>query len=195
MPNPTTSSRRSIRRARQIYRTPSFAFITTTARRGYAFGNGMRCVADLERGRTGKDNAQHPPHSGLLKGGKARTGCYTVEHGAAAVQKWNEIPLVGEVRDTPQLQIGPIDKPSQPSRWAGPWKSRDFLGRSDVNAHDLARAGPLLENHPIFPERASITLAHITARETWLSGRGKGAWRRIEACGSAACAGIAVAHG
>ena len=31
----------------------------------------------------------------------------------------------------------------------------------DVNAYDLERFGPLLENHPIFPDRANITLAHI----------------------------------
>ena len=35
----------------------------------------------------------------------------------------------------------------------------------DVEAYDLARFGPLLENHPIFPERANISLAHVTARD------------------------------
>ncbi len=48
--------------------------------------------------------------------------------------------------------------------------------------------GPLLENHPIFPERANITLAHIVDREhivmrTWERGAGL-----TKACGSAACA-------
>jgi diaminopimelate epimerase len=47
----------------------------------------------------------------------------------------------------------------------------------DVNAYDLAQIGPLLENHPIFPERANITLAHINSREhivirTWERGAG-----------------------
>src|SRR5260370_1143479 len=58
----------------------------------------------------------------------------------------------------------------------------------DVNAYDLARFGPLLENHPIFPERANITLAHIVDRDhiasrTWERGAGL-----PRACGSAACA-------
>ena len=58
----------------------------------------------------------------------------------------------------------------------------------DVNAYDLARFGPLLENHPIFPERANITLAHIVDRDhitirTWERGAGL-----TKACGSAACA-------
>ena len=63
----------------------------------------------------------------------------------------------------------------------------------DVNAYDLARFGPLLENHPIFPERANITLAHIVSREhivirTWERGAGL-----TKACGSAACAAAVAA--
>ena len=63
----------------------------------------------------------------------------------------------------------------------------------DVNAYDLAKFGPLLENHPIFPERANITLAHIVSRDaivirTWERGAGL-----TEACGSAACAAAVAA--
>ena len=63
----------------------------------------------------------------------------------------------------------------------------------DVNAYDLARFGPLLENHPIFPERANITLAHIVSRDhivirTWERGAGL-----TKACGSAACAAAVAA--
>jgi diaminopimelate epimerase len=51
----------------------------------------------------------------------------------------------------------------------------------------------LLENHPIFPERANITLAHIVSREhivirTWERGAGL-----TRACGSAACAAAVAA--
>jgi diaminopimelate epimerase len=46
----------------------------------------------------------------------------------------------------------------------------------------------MLENHPIFPERANISLAHVTAPDaltvrTWERGAGL-----TKACGSAACA-------
>jgi diaminopimelate epimerase len=46
----------------------------------------------------------------------------------------------------------------------------------------------LLENHPIFPERANITIAQVTAPDamtirTWERGAGL-----TRACGSAACA-------
>src|SRR5690606_4170029 len=60
-------------------------------------------------------------------------------------------------------------------------------------AYDLARLGPLLENHPIFPERANITLAHVVSRghiviRTWERGAGL-----TRACGSAACAAAVAA--
>ncbi|MDB5626154.1 MAG: diaminopimelate epimerase, partial [Tardiphaga sp.] len=63
----------------------------------------------------------------------------------------------------------------------------------DVQAHDLGRFGPLLENHPIFPQRANITLARIVDREhvtirTWERGVGL-----TLACGSAACATVVAA--
>jgi diaminopimelate epimerase len=51
----------------------------------------------------------------------------------------------------------------------------------------------LLENHPIFPERANITLAQIVNRShiiirTWERGAGL-----TKACGSAACAAAVAA--
>ena len=63
----------------------------------------------------------------------------------------------------------------------------------DVAAYDLGRIGPMLENHPIFPERANISLAHVTSRDaitlrTWERGAGL-----TKACGSAACAAAVCA--
>jgi diaminopimelate epimerase len=58
----------------------------------------------------------------------------------------------------------------------------------DPQAYDLRKIGPRLENDPMFPERANITLAAIVARDhlvirTWERGAGL-----TKACGSAACA-------
>jgi diaminopimelate epimerase len=58
----------------------------------------------------------------------------------------------------------------------------------DVAAYDLGKVGPMLEQHPIFPERANISLAKVAARDhlvvrTWERGAGL-----TRACGSAACA-------
>ena len=51
----------------------------------------------------------------------------------------------------------------------------------------------MLENHPIFPERANISLAQVTSKEaitlrTWERGAGL-----TKACGSAACAAAVCA--
>jgi diaminopimelate epimerase len=109
---------------------------------------------------------------------------------------WNEIPLSEEIRDTRniELQIGPIDKPvlHTPSV-VNMGNPHAVFWVEDVNAYDLARFGPLLENHPIFPERANITLAHIVSRDaivirTWERGAGL-----TKACGSAACAAAVAA--
>jgi diaminopimelate epimerase len=104
---------------------------------------------------------------------------------------WKDIPLAEEFRDTRsiELQIGPIDAPilHTPSA-VSMGNPHAVFWVDDVNAYDLARFGPLLENHPIFPERANITLAHIVDRDhivirTWERGAGL-----TLACGSAACA-------
>ncbi|MET0606841.1 MAG: diaminopimelate epimerase, partial [Beijerinckiaceae bacterium] len=62
----------------------------------------------------------------------------------------------------------------------------------DPYAYELEKFGPMLEHHPIFPERANISLASVKSREhivmrTWERGAGL-----TKACGSAACA-VAVA--
>jgi diaminopimelate epimerase len=109
---------------------------------------------------------------------------------------WQDIPLAEEFRDTRaiELQIGPIDKPVLHSPSAvNMGNPHAIFWVDDVNAHDLARFGPLLENHPIFPERANITLAAIKSREhivirTWERGAGL-----TKACGSAACAAAVAA--
>jgi diaminopimelate epimerase len=160
-----------------------------------ACGNGMRCVADLVAKETGKDTLSFETTAGLLNCWKSTDGLFTVDMGPPRF-KWNEIPLTEEFRDTRaiELQIGPIDKPvlHSPSV-VSMGNPHAIFWVDDVNAHDLARLGPLLENHPIFPERANITLAHITARDhivirTWERGAGL-----TKACGSAACAAAVAA--
>jgi diaminopimelate epimerase len=105
--------------------------------------------------------------------------------------RWDEIPLAEEFRDTRmiELQIGPIDRPILHSPSAvSMGNPHAIFWVDDVNAYDLERIGSLLEHHPIFPERANISLAQVRSREhlivrTWERGAGL-----TRACGSAACA-------
>jgi diaminopimelate epimerase len=159
-----------------------------------ACGNGMRCVASLVSDETGKSALTFETSAGILNCWKGGDGLFTVDMGKPRFA-WNEIPLVEEFRDTRaiELQIGPIDAPVLHSpAVVNIGNPHAVFWVEDVNAHDLGRFGPLLENHPIFPERANITLAHIVSRDhiiirTWERGAGL-----TKACGSAACA-VAVA--
>jgi diaminopimelate epimerase len=160
-----------------------------------ACGNGMRCVASIVSGENGKSALTFETKAGILNCWKAEGGLFTVDMGPPRF-KWNEIPLAEEFRDTRaiELQIGPIDKPvlHSPSV-VNMGNPHAIFWVDDVNAYDLERFGPLLENHPIFPERANITLAHIVDRthiviRTWERGAGL-----TRACGSAACAAAVAA--
>jgi diaminopimelate epimerase len=155
-----------------------------------ACGNGMRCVARCLFEATGQTAAAFETKAGLLNCWQGADGLYTVDMGPPKFG-WKDIPLAEEFRDTRsiELQIGPIDAPvlHTPSA-VSMGNPHAIFWVDDVNAYDLGRFGPLLENHPIFPERANITLAHIVDRDhitirTWERGAGL-----TRACGSAACA-------
>jgi diaminopimelate epimerase len=156
-----------------------------------ACGNGMRCVAKRVFGENGERAATFETRAGLLNCWQGPSpDLYTVDMGAPKFG-WQDIPLAEEFRDTRyiELQVGPIDAPvlHSPSV-VSMGNPHAIFWVDDIDAYDLARFGPLLENHPIFPERANITLAHIVDRDhirmrTWERGAGL-----TKACGSAACA-------
>jgi diaminopimelate epimerase len=160
-----------------------------------ACGNGMRCVASLVAEETGKDKLAFEVDGRVLQTWKNASGQFTVDMGEPRFA-WNEIPLAEEFRDTRaiELQIGPIDRPilHTPSV-VSMGNPHAVFWVDDVNAYDLARIGPLLEHHPMFPQRANITVAHVRSREqiairTWERGAGL-----TKACGSAACAAAVAA--
>jgi diaminopimelate epimerase len=161
-----------------------------------ACGNGMRCIAEVLFKETGKGALTFETQAGLLNCWKGETPLIsTVDMGKPRFA-WNEIPLAEEFRDTRaiELQIGPIDKPilHSPSVLSM-GNPHAIFWVDDVDAYDLGKIGPLLENHPLFPERANISLAQVKSREhivirTWERGAGL-----TKACGSAACAAAVAA--
>ncbi len=161
-----------------------------------ACGNGMRCVARRVFEASGQSAVTFETSAGLLNCWQGPSpDLYTVDMGAPKFA-WQDIPLAEEFRDTRgiELQIGPIDAPilHTPSV-VSMGNPHAIFWVDDVEAYDLGRFGPLLESHPIFPERANITLAHIVDRDhitirTWERGAGL-----TKACGSAACAAAVAA--
>ena len=161
-----------------------------------ACGNATRCVGWLIMDETGKKTASIETNAGLLRAFDTGTPTeITVDMGKPRFA-WDQIPLAEEFHDTRaiELQIGPIDAPilHSPSV-ANMGNPHAIFWVDDIDAYDLERFGPLLENHPMFPERANISLAHVTASDamtvkTWE--RGVGITR---ACGTAACASAVAA--
>ena len=160
-----------------------------------ACGNGMRCIAALLFEETGKSALTFETGAGLLSCWKGESPLIsTVDMGKPRFA-WNEIPLAEPFQDTRaiELRIGPIDQPILHSPSAvSMGNPHAIFWVEDVDAYDLRKIGPLLENHPLFPERANISLAQPRSRDhiivrTWERGAGL-----TRACGSAACA-VAVA--
>lgn len=155
-----------------------------------ACGNGTRCVAALLLPESGRREITFATDSGLLPAWSDSSGAITVDMGSPRF-RWDEVPLAEPFHDLRaiELQIGPIDDPFLHSPTVlSMGNPHAIFWVDDVEAFDLAQLGPLLENHPIFPERANISLAsvrdpeHITLR-VWERGAGL-----TRACGSAACA-------
>jgi len=160
-----------------------------------ACGNGMRCVGWLVAKATGRTALKFETKAGVLDVSVAGVEHISVDMGTPRFG-WRDIPLAEPIDDTRtiKLEIGPIDKPilSAPAV-ANVGNPHAVFWVDDVGAYDLGRLGPLLENHPIFPERANISLAQVTSRNamtvrTWERGAGL-----TKACGSAACAATVCA--
>lgn len=160
-----------------------------------ACGNGMRCVGWFLSQGGAREQFLVETRAGVLDTVVKGQSAITVDMGEPKFD-WKDIPLAEEFRDTRaiELQVGPIDAPvlHSPSV-VNVGNPHAVFWVDDVDAYDLGRFGPLLENHPIFPERANISLAQVTSESslllrTWERGAGL-----TLACGSAACAAAVCA--
>ncbi len=163
-----------------------------------ACGNGTRCVVQALSSETGRKTFTFQTVAGILNAEEHEDGTISVDMGKPVFQ-WDKIPLSEEFFDTSriELQIGPIDAPilHSPSAMSMGNPHAVFWVDKDPMSFDLERFGPMLENHPMFPEKANITLAQVTSptamtTRTWERGAGL-----TLACGSAACsAGVSGAR-
>lgn len=154
-----------------------------------ACGNATRCVAGLIAEENGVATVTLRTNAGLITA-QINGAMVTADLGRPKFG-WQDIPLAEPFADTTgiELQVGPIDHPvlHTPSV-VSMGNPHAIFWVADPEAHDLGRLGPLLENHPIFPERANITLAQVLSPErirarVWERGAGL-----TQACGTAACA-------
>ena len=156
-----------------------------------ACGNGTRCVVQALAAETGRTAFTFETLAGIVTAEEHADGMISVDMGEPRFG-WQDIPLSEEFQDTRaiELEIGPLGAPvlHSPSVASMGNPHAIFWADKDVWSYDLERFGPLLENHPLFPERANISVGQILSRtemnlRTWERGAGL-----TRACGTAACA-------
>jgi len=155
-----------------------------------ACGNAARCVAALVAKERGRASVSIETESAVLAACVNGDGSVTIDMGEPRFA-WDQIPLSEPFHDTRriELQVGPIDDPvlHSPSV-VNVGNPHALFFVEDAAAHDLAKFGPMLEHHPLFPERANISLVQVLSPDhlkvrTWERGAGL-----TRACGTAACA-------
>lgn len=161
-----------------------------------ACGNAARCVAGLVMRERQLRTLAIDTLSGSLAASLRPDGAVEVDMGAPRLG-WRDIPLAREM-DT--LRLDPLPEAGEAAAVLGPAAAASmgnphvtFFVR-DLAAVPIARLGPALERHPLFPERANIGFAQVLAPDRIrlrVFERGAGLTR---ACGSGACAALVNAH-
>lgn len=156
-----------------------------------ACGNGTRCVAWLLL-----KNMTHgliETKAGILTLEKQSEWSYKVDMGEPRLH-WQDIPLAEEFANTAriELSIGPADNPTlhSPAVVSMGNPHAVFFTQQNLNEIALDKIGPLLENHPLFPEKANISIVKVLSKShiqqrVWERGVGL-----TLACGSGACAAV-----
>ena len=154
-----------------------------------ACGNATRCVASVLMAETGLDRVGIETVVGHLDVTTAGAGRYSVDFGPARLG-WQEIPLAEE-RDTLHLgiSVGPLSDPVA----VNVGNPHAVFIVDDAEAIDLETHGPVVERHPLFPERINVEAIQVLSRDrirmrVWE--RGVGITR---ACGTGACAALIAA--
>ena len=157
-------------------------------------GNASRCIADLLFDEQNKTRATIDTRGGFLVAEKGGDKLVTVDMGAPRFD-WQDIPLSEKFHDTRyiELAVGPADAPliHSPSV-VNVGNPHCIFWVKSLDVVDLAKVGPMLEHHPLFPQRANITLARVDTKDhaeirVWERGAGL-----TKACGTAACAVMAA---
>jgi diaminopimelate epimerase len=156
-----------------------------------ACGNGTRCVAYMLMRDTPHTDLMLETKAGLLACRKLGETSFSVDMGAPRLA-WNEIPLREPVADTNHVPLD-IDADLPDPCVVNMGNPHAIFFVTDVDGYDLPAIGPGLEHHPMFPEKANISLAELAAPghirlRVWERGAGI-----TQACGTAACATLVAA--
>ncbi len=153
-------------------------------------GNATRCVAWLLMQENGKEVVTIQTRAGVMHASKAANASICVDMGMPRFA-WQEIPIA-KAADTQKLDIvhGELKHPFAVNMG----NTHMVFVVPDVKAVPLSEAGPVLEHHPLFPERTNVSVAQVIDKEhvrlrVWERGAGE-----TLACGTAACATLVALH-
>lgn len=160
-----------------------------------ACGNGTRCVAWALLRDSQYDHVLLETSAGPLESWRNSERNFTVDMGSPRLG-WQDIPLAEAVADTRMVSlpnVSPEIAALGPFSAASMGNPHAIFWVKDPDAIDLAKLGPALEHHPMFPQRANISFAQVVSRQhirlrVWERGAGA-----TQACGSAACATLVCA--
>ena len=161
-----------------------------------ACGNAARCVGHLLMEESGADEINFETGGGALHAWRIGAERIGVDMGEPKFG-WRQIPLAEQMDDTRfiDIKLGPIDNPvlwGPAAVNVGNPHCIFFVNNAEEQAID--RFGPMVECHPLFPERANVSVAEVKSKSAirlrvWERGVGI-----TKACGSAACAALVAAH-
>jgi diaminopimelate epimerase len=156
-------------------------------------GNGTRCVAWMLLNATKRDDLMLETAAGLLTCRRKGENRFAVDMGQPRFA-WSDMPLSAPVQDTSHVALSlPSTGELPPAVLVNMGNPHAVFFLPADQSRDLATLGPLLEHHPLFPERANISFARVMAPDhivlnVWERGAGL-----TQACGSAACATLVAA--
>ena len=158
-----------------------------------ACGNGTRCVGWLLMQASGRDEAVIETAAGRLIARRAGERLVSVDMGVPGLD-WREIPLA-EDQDTRTLGVALYDHADlmAPPACVSMGNPHVVFFVPDAESVPVARIGPVVERHPLFPHHVNVGFAqikdptHIRLR-VWERGAGL-----TKACGTGACAALVAA--
>ncbi len=158
-----------------------------------ACGNGTRCVGWLLMQSLGKEEVVLETKAGRLVATRAGERLVSVDMGEPGLD-WREIPLAAE-HDTAALDVALYHHADlmAPPGCVSMGNPHVVFFVPDVEAVPIAKIGPVVEKHELFPEHVNVGFAQILDRDhirlrVWERGAGL-----TKACGTGACAALVAA--
>lgn len=158
-------------------------------------GNGLRCVAKyvFDRGLTEKRDFTIETLGGIVEARLLieddRVQLVTVDMGVPRLRK-KELPMQGDPDSETVLETVDIYGTPFTITAVSMGNPHAVIFVDDVEQVDLLAVGPLIEQHPIFPERVNVEFIQVVSPNeiifrVWERGSGI-----TQACGTGACAAV-----